>query len=113
MKKSKVLSLLTAGAMCVAMLPMSAFAAGIDAPHVDSATIADTQSVSDANGNLYLTVPTSLQLANKTFELTTSEKVSFVATSETAAGQLYASEGSDTSATLRFAINAPGYDLDS
>ena len=79
--------------MCVAMLPMSAFAAGIDAPNVDSATIADTQSVSDANGNLYLTVPTSLQLANKTFELTTSEKVSFVATSETAAGQLYASDG--------------------
>ena len=44
MKKSKVLSLLTAGAMCVAMLPMSAFAATPGAPTVTSATIADVTS---------------------------------------------------------------------
>lgn len=105
MKKSKVLSLLTAGAMCVAMLPMSAFAAGIDSPYVTSATIAGVQSVSDDNGNLYLTVPSNTQLAGQTFNLTTSEAVSFVGTSSANAGELYAVEGSDTSATLRFAID--------
>lgn len=114
MKKSKVLSLLTAGAMCVAMLPMSAFAAGTDAPHVDSATIAGAQSVSDANGNLYLTVPSNTQLAGQTFTMTTSEAVSFVGTDAPNAGELYAVEGSDTAANLRFAIdlsNIPNLDV--
>lgn len=105
MKKSKVLSLLTAGAMCVAMLPMSALAATPGAPTVTSATIADAVSTADSNGNLYLTVPSNLQLAGKTFNLTTSEAVSFEATTEATNGQLYASAGSDTSATLRFQVS--------
>ena len=113
MKKSKVLSLLTAGAMCVAMLPMSAFAAGIDSPYVTSATIAGAESESDANGNLYLTVPSNTQLAGQTFTMTTSEKVSFVGTNEPNSGELYAVEGSDTAANLRFAIDLTNFpDLD-
>lgn len=91
--------------MCVAMLPMSVFAATPGAPAVTSATIADVTSTTDSNGNLYLTAPSNLQLANKTFELTTSEAVSFVATTEATQGQLYASEGSDTSATLRVQVS--------
>lgn len=111
MKKSKVLSLLTAGAMCVAMLPMSAFAATPGAPTVTSATIADATSTTDDNGNLYLTVPSNTQLAGQTFELTTSEAVSFVATTENAAatGELYAYSGSSSSASLRFAIDLSEY----
>lgn len=60
MKKSKVLSLLTAGAMCVAMLPMSAFAAGIDAPHVDSATAAN-QTVWTVSGQSASFIPEAIE----------------------------------------------------
>lgn len=112
MKKSKILSLLTAGALCMTtMLPMSVFAAAPSSPYVASATIADSQSFSDANGNLYLTVPSNTQLAGKTFNLTTSEEVSFVATPENAAanGELYAYSGSSSSASLRFAIDLSEY----
>ncbi len=90
---------------------MSVFAAAPSSPYVASATIADSQSFSDANGNLYLTVPSNTQLAGKTFNLTTSEEVSFVATPENAAanGELYAYSGSSSSASLRFAIDLSKY----
>lgn len=109
--RQTVLSLLTAGALCATMVPLSAFAAQTEgAPAITSATIADATSTTDANGNLYLTVPSSLQLAGKTFNLTTSEAVSFVSTSENAAeeGELYAYDGSATNANLRFAIDLSG-----
>lgn len=111
MKKSKVLSLLTAGAMCMAMLPMSAFAATPGAPTVTSATIAGATSTTDDNGNLYLTVPSDTMLANQSFGLTTSEPVDFVVSDPdtVAMGALYASGADTNSATLNFNIDASDY----
>ena len=91
--RKRILSGLLACAVCVGMLPVGAMAAETDsAPGLVEATIADRVSTTDENGNLYLTVPSSLNLAGKTFAIKTTEDVDFVATEENAAatGELYA-----------------------
>ena len=115
--RKRILSGLLACAVCVGMLPVGAMAAETDsAPALVEATIADRVSTTDENGNLYLTVPSSLNLAGKTFAIKTTEDVDFVATEENAAatGELYAYTGGSTSASLRFAIDleemVPGED---
>ncbi len=106
--KKKLISSVLACAFCLAALPVGAMAAEADtAPVLTGATIADKVATTDANGNLYLSVPSSLNLAGQTFNLTASEKISFVRTAENAAdrGELYASSGGSSAASLRFAID--------
>lgn len=106
--KKKLISSVLACAFCLAALPVGAMAAEADtAPVLTGATIADRVATTDANGNLYLSVPSSLNLAGQIFNLTASEKISFVRTAENAAdrGELYASSGGSSAASLRFAID--------
>ena len=125
--KKKIVSALVAGAMCVCMLPVGALAATPGAPALTGVSIAGNTATMDANGNLYLTMPSNTWLAGQTFSLTTSKAVSFNPTQENAAadGELYAYTGSANSANLRFAIdmsshvggsdinfNTPAYSID-
>ena len=103
----KVISFAAASALCMAMLPTAVLAAAADGPYVTGATIADLAADTDSSGNLYLTAPSSMNLAGKTFALTTSEAVSFVGTTTPENGEMYASVGSSNSATLQF--NVAGY----
>ena len=106
--RKRILSGLLACAVCVGMLPVGAMAAETDsAPGLAEAAIAGETSTVDASGNLYLTLPSSTNLANATFALKTTEAVDFVTTAEDAAGsgELYAYDADDGVAQLRFAID--------
>lgn len=107
----KFISIAAVSALCATMLPTTALAAATDGPYVTGASIADAIAKTDFSGNLYLTAPSSMNLAGKTFTLTTDEAVSFVSTTAPESGELYASAGSSTSATLKF--NVTGFDTDS
>ena len=108
--KKKIVSALVAGAMCVCMLPVGALAATPGAPAIAGANIAGSTAEVDLNGNLYIELPSTTQLAGKTFSLTTSEPVAFEAVQgQPASGELYTYAASNNTASLRFAIDTASY----
>lgn len=80
------------------------------APFITGMTVSG--NVADpTGGSLCLFIPSVANLAGASVSLTTSEAVTFQATTEAQTGELYASSASDGSVTLRFAINTGTVDM--
>ncbi len=80
------------------------------APFLAGAAVSGNEA-DPTGGSLCLSVPSATDLAGASISLTTSEAVTFQATTEAQAGELYAASASDGSVTLRFAINTDTVDM--